>query len=250
MYQGQYETARELNGRALALYRELGDRQGVARALVHLGVVASGLKDHAAARQHYEEALALFRALSDRRGIATTLNNLGVIARHQDDYAGALRLYQEALELGRAAEDQDQLTLVLVNLGLVATRLQQLAQARLWLAEGLDVILAMGAKRVGASALEVCAEAATSLGELDRAAALFGAAMALRTALSIPADEWWRRTQEPARARVELTLGIERAETMRRRGAARAFPDVVTETSRWLREDATQDRDESGVLSS
>jgi hypothetical protein len=43
----------------------------------------------------HEEALALWRALRDRRGIADSLFNLGHMARRQGDYGRAAALFEE-----------------------------------------------------------------------------------------------------------------------------------------------------------
>jgi tetratricopeptide (TPR) repeat protein len=63
------------------------------------GDVARDQGDSAAALQLYEQCIAIFRELGDRWGIAGTLADLGSLAREQGDYSTARALYQESIKL-------------------------------------------------------------------------------------------------------------------------------------------------------
>ena len=75
--QGDYAPAQTCYEASLALFRELGDRRGVASSTNVLGVLAEILEDSTRANSLYQEALALFRELGDRVNVARILNNLG-----------------------------------------------------------------------------------------------------------------------------------------------------------------------------
>ncbi|HYN88621.1 MAG TPA: tetratricopeptide repeat protein, partial [Ardenticatenaceae bacterium] len=62
------------------LMREMGDRQGAARALNNLGRLAHLQGDYAAAQALYEESLALRREMGDKRGVAESLSGLAAVA--------------------------------------------------------------------------------------------------------------------------------------------------------------------------
>ncbi|MCA1835915.1 MAG: tetratricopeptide repeat protein, partial [Actinobacteria bacterium] len=64
---------------ALALYRDLNDRQGQANALLILGVMQQQTQDYGRAITSLEQALALYRDLEDRRGQANARNYLGAV---------------------------------------------------------------------------------------------------------------------------------------------------------------------------
>jgi tetratricopeptide (TPR) repeat protein len=63
------------------------------------GDVARDQGDYAAARALYEQGLAIFRELGDRWGIAGTLADLGSLAREQENYPTALSLYRESIRI-------------------------------------------------------------------------------------------------------------------------------------------------------
>ena len=64
----------------LALFRELGNKRGIADSLSGLGRLARAQGDYEAARALHEESLAIRRELADRWGIANSLNCLGNVA--------------------------------------------------------------------------------------------------------------------------------------------------------------------------
>jgi tetratricopeptide (TPR) repeat protein len=63
------------------------------------GDVARDQGDSAAARALYEQGLAIFRDLGDRWGIAGTLADLGSLAREQGNYPTACPLYRESIRI-------------------------------------------------------------------------------------------------------------------------------------------------------
>jgi hypothetical protein len=95
--QGDVARAAALFDEALGLYRERGDRQGVATELRNLGGVARTRGDDARAAALFEESLALCQEMGNRLGIATTLEGIAGVA------AGQRRSERVARLLGAAA---------------------------------------------------------------------------------------------------------------------------------------------------
>ena len=91
------ELPARIRGLRKQLARELGDNQGIGRALNNLGLVAFERGDLLAARALHEESLTVKRELGDKRGIAHSLANLGSVALAEDELAVAQRLFRECL---------------------------------------------------------------------------------------------------------------------------------------------------------
>ena len=83
--QGDYTTARALFEESLTLWREIGNKRGIASALNDLGWMAWRQGDYAVARALSAESLVLWQDLGETQGIATALTNLGWIAHHRGD---------------------------------------------------------------------------------------------------------------------------------------------------------------------
>jgi tetratricopeptide (TPR) repeat protein len=105
-YQSDYARATELYEESLALFRELGDKRGIACALEMIGLVASDEEHLTWAITTFEESLTLFRELGDKHGIATSLRYMGDVIRTQGHYKRAHALLGESLALSRELKDK------------------------------------------------------------------------------------------------------------------------------------------------
>jgi predicted ATPase/class 3 adenylate cyclase len=94
--QSNYTRGKVLAQESLALFRELGDRGGIALALDRLGTAAWRRGDFAAARGLMEEGLALFRALDDQGRVAWLLFTLGLLHAKQGAYTRACVLFEDS----------------------------------------------------------------------------------------------------------------------------------------------------------
>jgi tetratricopeptide (TPR) repeat protein len=109
-----------LAAESLALFRQLGDRNGIAFALHKLGDIARDQGDYTRATELLEESLVTWRALSHDEACAFVLNGLGDVALNQGDYALATNRYQAALALFQKIGNHDGTAWILRNLGRAA----------------------------------------------------------------------------------------------------------------------------------
>jgi predicted ATPase len=99
--QSNYDQGEKLAQEGLVLFRELGDRRGIALSLNRLGVAAWRRGDFRSARLLLEEDLALFRELDDRDRVAWSLFMHGLLDNKQGEYARASTRFEESLALFR-----------------------------------------------------------------------------------------------------------------------------------------------------
>lgn len=92
------ETGRHYT-EGLEIFRELGDKTGIAEALFNLGYLAAVEKDYETAIARHTEARALYKELGDRLGEAWATNGAGLAYSLSRDVENAQRFGQEALEL-------------------------------------------------------------------------------------------------------------------------------------------------------
>ena len=104
--QSDYERAVALSEGSLALYRQLGDRRGIALSLYPLGNVAWSRGDMTLARALKEEALALHKELGDSGYIALSLFSLGLLESSQGAYERARALFEESLAIDRKLQNK------------------------------------------------------------------------------------------------------------------------------------------------
>jgi non-specific serine/threonine protein kinase len=245
--QGDYVRVVALHEEALALLRELGDKQGIAGSLNSLGGVALVQGDYPHATALYEESLTLQRELGNKQGVALSLGNLGNVALAQGDYAYATALYEDSLTLQRELGNKAAIAGYLGNVGLLVMLRGDYAQAWALLEEGLALFRDLGyplgigyslnnlgtvafrqgdyrcacaklqealvlgrdigAKDLVADSLESMAWSVAAQGQPQRAAWLGGAAEALREVLGVSLGQEQRAGHDHAVAAMQAALG-------------------------------------------
>jgi non-specific serine/threonine protein kinase len=185
--QGDHAAARLAYEQSLALFRQLGDKDGIADSLFNLGDIAAFQGDAAAARSFRaaasslcEESLANLRDQGDQWNAARTLNTLGEIARSEGHYPAARSFYEESLAIRRELGDQRGMAVSLINLGFVAHHQDDYRQAATFFAESLALFQKHGGRRGIVDCIAALAGVAGAEGQPERAAQLFGAVDAMR----------------------------------------------------------------------
>jgi predicted ATPase/DNA-binding CsgD family transcriptional regulator len=119
-FQGEYGAAKSLIEEGLALYRELGDKEGLALSIVMLGSVAvMGQRHDIPVEALIEEGALLRPEIEDRRTVAGLLDIEGGVALARGDLERAVELWEETLALYREVDDTLGIVACHTNLGLV-----------------------------------------------------------------------------------------------------------------------------------
>jgi predicted ATPase/class 3 adenylate cyclase len=207
-YRTDFDHATALHGEALELYRELGDDSRVAFALMCLGAQYGEKGDHERGAPFLEEALALSRRIGDKRNTAGTIHNLAEVERQRGNYERAKALGMESIALWREIKDDYNLSMVVGWVGLLTVfRLDEYDLAEGFLKESLTLNREIGSWEYFAYSLEGFAGLAGAKAQEGRAARLWGAAEALRKAISAPLSIEGRLYFERSMAAARAQLG-------------------------------------------
>src|SRR5215210_1416258 len=178
--EGDYEKAAGLYEEGLAMYRELGDQEGIANCLHHMAVMVGYIRgDHEWAAALLEESLGIYRELGDEHGIASLLNALGMVAGVQGDLARSATLFEEALTASREAGDAAGVARGLCNLSYTVLLLGDQERAMTLAEEALERSREQGNMLFTFVALNNLGLAAREQGDYERAAAALREALAL-----------------------------------------------------------------------
>ncbi|MBP1922009.1 tetratricopeptide (TPR) repeat protein/predicted transcriptional regulator [Halorubrum alkaliphilum] len=129
-FAGEFETAYEASSRAYALAASLDDPIAVAKSLMNVANALDAMGDSETVIAHYRLAHELFQTYDDVHGEANVSTNLGVALRRRGDLSGARRAGRRALEGYRTVGDTHREAIVLVNLGAIAEQRGELGTAR------------------------------------------------------------------------------------------------------------------------
>ncbi len=178
--QGDYAEAKALHEKSLGLYREIGDKSGIAHQLNLLGEIAQFQGQYMDATELYQESLALRYERSEKRGIATTLGQLGIIARDRGQYLQAEEQLEESLILSREIEDKQMIALALKNLGLNAYYLCEYPKASRLFEEAVTLYHELDDKAGISDTQLTLGNVAKDQGDFMRAAVLYSKCLEIK----------------------------------------------------------------------
>jgi predicted ATPase/class 3 adenylate cyclase/DNA-binding CsgD family transcriptional regulator len=186
--QGDFERAAALREEGLKLFRQLGDKAGIAASLNGLSYVSRMRGDYATAGAMCEEALAIHRELDDTWGIAQSLFLSGATAAFQGDRAAARPLLEESVDLFREVGERQSLADAIGVLGMAALSGGDLAVARSLEEESLGIMQSLGYRQGAARALNVLGDVILKEGDHAAARALYERSFVILGDLN---DKWW-----------------------------------------------------------
>lgn len=176
---GNEARAQVLFEQSLPLYREVGDKPGIAKVTGMLGRLAMLHRDYASAETFLEESLTLYRELGDKWFLAIMLNFRGMIPLNQGDLKTAAVLLEEALHVSSDVSDTLPLLLSLYNLALSRRAEGKLTEATKLIEEGLVLADKAGDEGSLGYYLRELAVLAQLQGDAERAERLYGASETL-----------------------------------------------------------------------
>jgi predicted ATPase/DNA-binding CsgD family transcriptional regulator len=219
--------ARRLMDAGVELWRTVGDGPRLAFALAYRGMLARDSGDPVTARASCTESLTIPIARSHGSGHRLALSVLGFIVEAEGDGAAARRLQEESLAVAREISPMDT-ALQLTNAGVVALHAGEVDTAAGYYREGLQLSRDIAAPEVIACCLEGFAGVTASGGRPQRAAALLGAATALRAVIGSPPIARFEEERRRIVSLVEETLGEESFAAARAAGAATPLTEMIT----------------------
>ena len=220
-FAGQPERARPLGAEAVQRARQLGDDVLLGESLdayaLAVGAAASG--------PLYAEAFACTERSGNLATRRTLHNNAGWIALAMGDIPGARAHLEAAIRDAKAAGSP--CLDASLNLGLVLRAEHDPGGARSALQQALRISRRAGDKRNMAAAILGLACVAGDLGDWPQAAALHGAAQALRDQTGIPWDRFDAPYRQESLDQAGAALGDEQFHRAYTRGMALSFDQAI-----------------------
>ncbi len=207
--QRQLERANASGEQSLALYRQLGDKCGIADALNELGIAAHQGGDRARAVNLLQTSLNLYGEIGFTWGIARTSLWLADVQMRLGDVEKAAKLWSESLAFFRELGDTWGIAFALGGLGDTARYQRDYERATKLLRESLALHLNLNHKVDIPYLLEALALVAVALRDPCRAARLFGSAETLRQEINVPLWTSYQGDYAPFMAQARTDLGTE-----------------------------------------
>lgn len=162
---GDYDEARAHLTESVALYRQLGDGPGEARAHQNACVVSERQGRYADALGHAEQALALCSAAGDLAGRAAALNDIGWYHALLGDHQPARGFCEQSLILFRELGDRYGQARSLDSLGYIEHQLGNSAAAAGYYGQALPMLREVGSRFYEAEVFTHLGDAREALGD-------------------------------------------------------------------------------------
>jgi non-specific serine/threonine protein kinase len=213
---------------ALRICRVLGDQQGVGTRTLNLGVVALQAGDYAAADALFNAGFNTLRDLGNSYALAACISHFGILAYDRGDLAKARASFAECMVMFQELGHRDGIAQLQIMCGHVARRVGDFAGAERLYAAGLVTEHELGIRQRIADGLRGLALLAADRGQLERAAALIGAAEGLSVSGITWMSPFARAEFEAAEATTRRQLGERAYVAAAAAGKALTLPQAVT----------------------
>ena len=148
--QSNYVEARRLSEEALAISKEIGDKDVEASSYESLGIVFQSLGEHVKAKECLEKALAIKKEIRDREGERRYYGNLGNVFASLGEYAKAKEFLEKDLTLRIEVGDIKGEASCYVNLGSVLQYLGEYVKAKEYYNKAITIRKKVGQRVQGA----------------------------------------------------------------------------------------------------
>jgi CHAT domain-containing protein/Tfp pilus assembly protein PilF len=115
----EYQQALELFELHLTLEPVKRDRVMTARMVSNVGSTKRLLGDYPGALDYFQRSLKMAEEVNDKKLIGNALNNIGVVNRDQGNYGRALEYFEKSLTVSEALGDKLAISLALNNVGTI-----------------------------------------------------------------------------------------------------------------------------------
>ena len=180
---GEYGKAEEYQRKALAIRKEIGDKNGEAACYGNLGSVSKSLGEYGKAEEYQWKALAIRKEIGDREGEAGCYGNLGTVYLFLGEYAKAEEYLNSALAKQRQLGSKKGEATCYGNLGSVSQSLGEHGKAVEYQRKALAIRKEIGDKRGKAACYGNLGAVYDSLGEYAKAKEYLNNALAIQKEL-------------------------------------------------------------------
>ena len=171
---------------ALAIWRHIGQKRGLAFSLNEMARAQASLGDSKDALSNFQEALQIRREIGDKRGMGDTLLDIGNFHDDRGDHDQALKMYKEALELERDIGNESLQAICLNNIGSVYSEKSQFDDALTYFQQALQLREKSKVPQDIVEAVHNLGQVSSGMGQYDQAISYYMRALDLRRSMNDP----------------------------------------------------------------
>jgi eukaryotic-like serine/threonine-protein kinase len=171
---------------ALAIWRRIGQKRGLALSLNETAIVQASLGKPKDALTDFQEALQIRREIGDKRGLGDTLIDFGNFYNDGGDHDQALKMYKEALQVQRDLGNESLQAICLNNIGTAYSEKGQYEDSLTYYQQALQLREKSQVPRDIVEAVHNLGETSAQMGQYDQAISYYLRALDLRRSMDDP----------------------------------------------------------------
>jgi len=222
-----YDKSMLLHEKSLRLFRELGDRRGIAFTLNMMGVIGLQKNEPVKTEKLLAESLALQRELGDPWGIAFTMQNFPPLALQKNDPKMAKEYAEETVLWFERAGDQRGVARSLEDFAEIAQLEGNPAYAVELMAKSLPKLISLGDRGAIADVLENLIISFAALRKYKMGALLIGAIEALHEEMGTSYNSAEYKNYPEAVAKIQKNLSESNYNQARSKGRGMPLEEIV-----------------------
>jgi diguanylate cyclase (GGDEF)-like protein len=225
--QGQYPQARSCFIESRKIAIRMGDRRSNALMLMNMSITAFYRNSLPEARWLIERSHAEFAAIEDAWGVAVTIEMRGEIASANGDYEEAIQYLQEGNLRAQATGDFSLLAHSLNAISEAYYAIGRTAEALTALKQCITICQELSLRDNLAFSLQIAARMALDMAEYARAAQLLGAAAHIREVIGIPVHVVRRAHYNAIVGALQHALGSAAFQALQHQGRALPYERLL-----------------------
>ena len=144
---GDNARSLEYTHKILVIRKKLGDKKGVARCYINMGLLYSNESEYDKAMDSYMKALAIIQETGDKKGLASCYNNMGIVYNNQSDYPAAMSYFLKALNINEKIGNKSAAHNNYINLGAIYQKLGDYSKSEEYFLKALEMAKETGEKK-------------------------------------------------------------------------------------------------------
>jgi tetratricopeptide (TPR) repeat protein len=176
----QWNDALKKYNEALAIFKNLGDMAGEAKAIIGTGNVYTNLGKYNEALNYYKHAIGIWGRIGNLAGGAEALNKIGNVYNNLRNYIEALNYYKQAHEINQVIRNASGEANSCINIGGVYFRLGQYTEALNYYRQSVEISRKIGFAAGEAAALIGIGNAHYTSGKYNEALDYYQQALEIR----------------------------------------------------------------------
>lgn len=211
------------------LCRRIGDRRSLADVYNGRAIAENWLGNPQKARELHEQSLELLRELEDDRGVASLLGNLGDLAATVGEYDRAVSLTRQSLAIFERLRDPQSTGWSLTNLGAFELKRGDAEAARPALRRALELVREYQDDWLSGNCVDSLSRLALAEKDWPRALRLAGFADGIFESIGVPRQPFDQLDYEHVVREAENALGSDAARAALENGRTMAWTDAFKE---------------------